>query len=221
MKTVQETLNCVDEKKIIDYYLSTYPISINDFDENITIGDAKKYTTYRLHRYIDDLKTIQIKSDDNHGIFFTSRKEDGTGDDIVTNLVFTNDLQKYGNQAESYAFEFSPQAEIMGWLIADNQLTQTCLYDLLVDILYEASFFGFKQEGLQEEVNKLNSSIKEIDDKPGKALSFDEFQKEFGFDNQDPGEEKLEAKVIQAQIEYSEYSRNQELAEIIKELGLK
>lgn len=110
MKTVQETLNCVDEKKIIDYYLSTYPISINDFDENITIGDAKKYTTYRLHRYIDDLKTIQIKSDDNHGIFFTSRKEDGTGDDIVTNLVFTNDLQKYGNQAESYAFEFSPQA---------------------------------------------------------------------------------------------------------------
>ena len=52
-------------------------------------------------------------------------------------------------------------------------------------------------------------------------MSFDEFQKEFGFDKQDPGEEKLEAKVIQAQIEYSEYSRNQELAEIIKELGLK
>lgn len=221
MKTVQEILNCVDEKKLIDYYLSTYPISINDFDDNITIGDVKKYTTYRLHQYINDLKTIQIKSDDNHGIFFTSRKEDGAGDDIVTSLVFTNDLQKYGNQAESYAFEFSPQAEIMGWLIADNKLTQTCLYDLLVEILYEASFFGYKQEGLQEEVNKLTSSIKEIDDKPGKALSFDEFQKEFGFDKQDPREEKLEEKVIQAQIEYSEYSRNQELAEIIKELGLK
>lgn len=220
MKTVQETLNCVDEKKIIDYYLSTYPISINDFDENITIGDAKKYTTYRLHRYIDDLKTIQIKSDDNHGIFFTSRKEDGTGDDIVTNLVFTNDLQKYGNQAESYAFEFSPQAEIMGWLIADNILTQNHLNDLLVEILYESSFFGFKQEGLKKEIDELASSIKEIDNNLGKALSFDEFQKEFDFDKQDPKEEKLEVKVIQDKIEYSEYSRKKELAEIIEGLSL-
>ena len=163
MKTVQETLNCVDAKKLIDYYLSTYPICINDFDENITIGDAKKYTTYRLHRYIDDLKSIQIKSDNNQGIFFASRKEDETGDDIVTNLVFTNDLKKYDVQAESYAFEFSPQAEIMGWLIADNELTQAHLLDLLVEIMEEASFFGYKQEGLEKEANKLAVRIKEIE----------------------------------------------------------
>ena len=221
MKTVQETLNCVDEKKIIDYYLSTYPISINDFDENITIGDAKKYTTYRLHRYIDDLKTIQIKSDDNQGIFFTSRKEDETGDDVVTNLVFTNDLKKYDVQAESYAFEFSPQAEIMGWLIADNELTQAHLLDLLVEIMEEASFFGYKQEGLEKEANKLAVRIKEIDKNPGKSIPFDDFKKEFNFDKQSPEEEKLETKIIQAQIEYSEYSRKKELAEIIEKLDLK
>lgn len=221
MKTVQETLNCVDAKKLIDYYLSTYPISINDFDDNITIGEAKKYTTYRLNQYINDLKTIQIKSDDNQGIFFTSRKEDETGDDVVTNLVFTNDLKKYDVQAESYAFEFSPQAEIMGWLIADNQLTQAHLLDLLVEIMEEASFFGYKQEGLEKEANKLAVRIKEIDKNLGKSISFDDFKKEFDFDKQSPEEEKLEAKIIQAQIEYSEYSRKKELVEIIKELDLK
>lgn len=163
---------------------------------------------------------MKIKSDDNQGIFFISRKiEDETGD-TVTNLVFKNDLKKYGVQSESYAFEFTPQPEIMGWLIADNILTQNHLNDLLVEILYESSFFGYKQEGLKKEIDELASSIKEIDNNLGKALSFDEFQKEFDFDKQDPKEEKLEVKVIQDKIEYSEYSRKKELAEIIEELSL-
>lgn len=221
METVQEVLRNVDEKKLIDYYLSIYPISINDFDENITIGNAKNYTTYRLHRYIDDLKAIQIKSDNNKGIFFISRKEDGTGDNTVTNLVFTSDLKKYGTQAESYAFEFSSQNEIMGWWIADNGLTQTYLLDLLVEIMEEASFFGYKQEGLEKEVSKLAISIKEIDKNPGKSISFDDFKKKFDFDKQSPEEEKLETKIIQAQIEYSEYSRKKELEEILEKLDLK
>lgn len=220
MKAVQEVLKVIDEKELIDNYLATYPISIDDFDENITVGEVRKYSIDCLHQYLTHLKAMKIKSDDNQGIFFISRKiEDETGD-TVTNLVFKNDLKKYGVQSESYAFEFTPQPEIMGWLIADNILTQNHLNDLLVEILYESSFFGFKQEGLKKEIDELASSIKEIDNNLGKALSFDEFQKEFDFDKQDPKEEKLEVKVIQDKIEYSEYSRKKELAEIIEELSL-
>ena len=220
MKAVQEVLKVIDEKELIDNYLATYPISIDDFDENITVGEVRKYSIDRLHQYLAHLKAMKIKSDDNQGIFFISRKiEDETGD-TVTNLVFINDLKKYGVQSESYAFEFTPQPEIMGWLIADNILTQNHLNDLLVEILYESSFFGFKQEGLKKEIDELASSIKEIDNNLGKALSFDEFQKEFDFDKQDPKEEKLEVKVIQDKIEYSEYSRKKELAEIIEGLSL-
>lgn len=220
MKAVQEVLKVIDEKELIDNYLATYPISIDDFDENITVGEVRKYSIDSLHQYLAHLKAMKIKSDDNQGIFFISRKiEDETGD-TVTNLVFKNDLKKYGVQSESYAFEFTPQPEIMGWLIADNILTQNHLNDLLVEILYESSFFGFKQEGLKKEIDELASSIKEIDNNLGKALSFDEFQKEFDFDKQDPKEEKLEVKVIQDKIEYSEYSRKKELAEIIEKLSL-
>lgn len=115
MKAVQEVLKVIDEKELIDNYLATYPISIDDFDENITIGEAKKYVICRLKQYIADLKTMKIKSGDNQGIFFISRKiEDETGD-TVTNLVFINDLRKHGVQAESYAFKFTAQPKIMSW----------------------------------------------------------------------------------------------------------
>ena len=80
--------------------------------------------------------------------------------------------------------------------------------------------FVLKQKKKKKEIDELASSIKEIDNNLGKALSFDEFQKEFDFDKQDPKEEKLEVKVIQDKIEYSEYSRKKELAEIIEELSL-
>lgn len=45
--------------------------------------------------------------------------------------------------------------------------------------------------------------------------------KKFDFDKQSPEEEKLETKIIQAQIEYSEYSRKKELEEILEKLDLK
>lgn len=44
MKTVQETLKTINEKTLIDNYLHQNPPSFNDFDEKITIGDAKKNT---------------------------------------------------------------------------------------------------------------------------------------------------------------------------------
>ena len=46
-----------------------------------------------------------------------------------------------------------------------------------MEILYESSFFGFKQEGLKKEIDELASSIKEIDNNLGKALSFDELDR--------------------------------------------
>ena len=44
MKAVQEVLKVIDEKELIDNYLATYPISIDDFDENITVGEVRKYS---------------------------------------------------------------------------------------------------------------------------------------------------------------------------------
>lgn len=221
MKTVQATLKYVDEKELIDNYLEAYPISVDDFDEKITIGDAKRYCRYRLHEYISRLKQMKIKPDKNQGIFFVQRVMKDEMGDTDYDLVFVDDLKKYGLAARSYAFEFTPQNEIMGWWIADNELTQTYLIELLVYILEEASFFGYKQEGLQKELDKIERGMKQVKENPDSLVSFDSAEEIFNFDKQTDKEEKLETKAFRAELEYSEYSRKKELTEIMRKLDLK
>ena len=141
--------------------------------------------------------------------------------DTDYDLVFVDDLKKYGLAARSYAFEFTPQNEIMGWWIADNELTQTYLIELLVYILEEASFFGYKQEGLQKELDKIERGMKQVKENPDSLVSFDSAEEIFNFDKQTDKEEKLETKAFRAELEYSEYSRKKELTEIMRKLDLK
>lgn len=223
MKTVQKALKCINEKELIDNYLETYPVSLDEFDEEVTIGDAKEYSRYRLHHYIERLKKMKIKSDNNQGNFFVQRRmKDGMGD-VDYDLVFIDDLEKYELKAHSYAFEFTPQNEIMSWWIADNKLTQAYLLDLLVYILEEASFFGYNQEGLQGELDKIERGMKQVKEHPNSLVLFDidKFEKSLNFDKQTDKEDQLENKAFRAELEYSEYSRKKELSEIINKLGLK
>ena len=165
---------------------------------------------------------MKVKPDKNQGIFFICRMiKDGMGD-VDSNLVFVDDLKKEGLKANNYGFEFTPQAEIMGWQVADNRLTQRYLTSLLVEILEEASFFGYEQEGLEEETNKLGNRMKEVKENPDRmiSMSFDEFKEKFDFDKQTDKEEELEMKSARAELEYYNYSRNKELSEIIEQIGI-
>ena len=49
----------------------------------------------------------------------------------------------------------------MGYYIADSRLTKHYLTELLVYIMYEASFFGFEQEDLQENLVDLKTRVQE------------------------------------------------------------
>nr|WP_147440863.1 DUF6557 family protein [Lactobacillus sp. ESL0230] len=50
----------------------------------------------------------------------------------------------------------------MGYHIADNKLTKYYLTELLTDIMYETSFFGFKQEHLQAEIKQLQQAYSKL-----------------------------------------------------------
>lgn len=219
MKTVQEVLQNANEKELIDNYLATYPSSLDDFDDDVTVGDARKFARLQLHQFIDKLRNLQIKKSENQGIFFVSRTTED-GDIVTNNLVFLDDLKKYGLKAYTYAYEFSAQAEIMGWWVADNKLTQYYLVSLLVGIMEEASFFGYQQEGLQKEKDLLEDRAKEVKENKVKTVSFDEVAKKFNFDQEGPKEKELKDKVLDAQLAYNQYSYEKELTEIIKQLDI-
>ena len=81
-------------------------------------------------------------------------------------------LKEKREATQSYGYNFIEQEKIMGYWVAETALTKYYLEDLMVDILYEASFFGFTQEHLQEEKDELDRRIAEDDSETISAEDF-------------------------------------------------
>lgn len=224
MRTVQEVLNSMDKQKLIDAYFYRFSIKLQDIDNNeATIADIKAMAHERMDSYLERLRTLPITKDDNQGIFFVHRciKDDMHGEEFQ--LVFLNELKENREETQSYGYDFIEQSKLMGYWIAETALTKYYLEDLMVDIMYEASFFGFSQEHLQEEKDELDRRISDEDAKciPAEDL-FAELEKKQGykFDQQSPDEEELEMKVIKMAGEYWEHSYKKELRNVMKLLGI-
>ena len=58
------------------------------------------------------------------------------------NVTPLAELQREGVAAPSYALEWTSQAELLGYYVAENRLTKYYQTDLLVEVLDDACFFG-------------------------------------------------------------------------------
>lgn len=66
MKTVQEKLREANKIKLIDAYFDKYPVRLDDFDDDISIGEARKHARQVISDYIDRLCNLKVeKTDDN------------------------------------------------------------------------------------------------------------------------------------------------------------
>ena len=215
MKTVQEYLCDLDEDRLIETYLYIHPIQFEELN-NVDLSVAEiieKYKT-KLHKYIDRLRTLPIKRTDTAGIFYVHRIiKDGMNDQDYC-MIDLNELLEKGYDAPDYSYIFTEQSEIMGWQVADTWLTQYYIYELIADVMFEASFFGYEQEHLEEEKNSLKKAM-ELPEQ-GKEVLWEDIRKEmFGenyvFDDESEDEEELRQAVIIAESEYSNHSRKKEL----------
>lgn len=82
-------------------------------------------------------------------------------------MIHLDELKKDVDNANDYAYEFQNQEEIMGYLVSNAPYTQENIYELMVDVMYEASFFGHENEHLDEEREYLQCAIKEIEEGKG------------------------------------------------------
>ncbi len=94
--------------------------------------------------------------------------------------------------------------------------TQKHILDLLVDVMYEASFFGFAQEKLDEEIEKLEESIRQA--KAGKTYSMDEVFEHLGLEREEKDEQAdtLRYKIIEDIMAFDRYNRQKELSVLVK-----
>lgn len=230
MRTVQEILRELDVDKLIDEYLYKDPIDYESFanKENGSweINEVRSRCHNRIREFIERLKTLQITPpEDGHtSIFLTYNHIKDGFDEPMFDLIHLDELMGNAERIEGYAYEFQHQSEIVGYLVAETELTEHYIYELMADVLFEASFFGYEEEHLEEERQSLDKAIKEMEDiKAGKAEGrMHTIEDLLGdhFDPEDDTEKDLRQKAYEASHKYSEYSRNREL-EKVKEMVVK
>ncbi|KRL78260.1 DUF6557 family protein [Ligilactobacillus equi] len=218
MKTVQEHLKQANIDNLINAFYYKYPAKLDDFADDVTIAQAKKYNYDSMYMFIENLKKTPItpNNDDKTWIFYVYHNINDYMPEPIFNLTPLKELKELGSQAYSYAYEFTPQAEVLGYFIAENKLTTYYLEDLLVEILYEMSFFGLKQEELPVEKTKLDEQIKEFKATNPNQLSVDDFLENTKLDHFTAEEKVYEKQAFDAKMTLGELSMKRAIKEICK-----
>lgn len=220
MRTIQEYLKEIDHEQLINAYLYVYPINFARIsNEKLKIKEVKHLVKEKLHEYIQRLQLLEVeasKDGKNYVLFVHKMYKDGYADEAYS-LVCLQELLEKGDQAETYAYEFTKQAEIMGFLVSDADYTQKHIEGLLIDVLYEASFFGYEQQDLDKEIRSLEAAIENIKEGKEKFYMFDELQKEINLkEEKDDMADQLMHQVINAVYEYDQYCKKNEIRVLLE-----
>ena len=177
MKTVQETLREMDKEELMRQFFYEHPSKLDNFDDDLTIAQAKERANKVIGKYIERLETMEAKPNDRQMIFYMYEYLGSYKLNQYRGLSTVADLQEKGVEAPNYGIEYTPQEEIMGYWVADTEMTQYYLNDLIVEIIWDASFFGVKQEKLPEAIKELAEADKEIDEGLEESFnSYEEFE---------------------------------------------
>lgn len=155
--TVQETLQKASHKKIIKMYINQKLPQLNTKEE-------KKKAKKQLKKYIKYLLSLKVQRNQEQMIFYVSHDLEL---DAISPQPFFNlqKLDQLGSNYSNYGCEFAPFTETLGYYVANTWRTKKYLNELLVDILFNMSWTGYKQENLSDIEKDLKISLNENPDK--------------------------------------------------------
>ena len=223
MNTVQEWLRSLDAEKIAREYMVRYPVALWEInDKELTVKEVENRYNKALLDYIEHLKMLCVKSlEDKKYVFFGhSYMETELNEEVQASLVCLEELKeaKDLDKVSTYAYTYDSQEEIMGYLIADVEYTKKNIYDVMVQILWEASFFGYKNEKLEEARSSLEEAIKESEDGNGTFYTLEDLKDRLGIEDEEVDEEAeaLCYKIREAFMQYNSYKKTKELSKILE-----
>ena len=221
MKTIQQCFLDSNIDDIISRYVHQYPIEIKNLDEFVDkdLMISEIYNSYidKIRFLIEKIQKCSIEESDEDWIFF-AHHICNFSDDITFSLVKKSEL--LDETVLSYAYEFSPVSETAGFLVADTYLTQYYLEDLLVDYLFESSFFGYDQEYLETEKFKLEQDAKYLNEHLDELLEDSKnhtpILSDFEFEKRDEQEIEAWKSYISHEIEYDKIAFEIEKQKVIE-----
>lgn len=226
MQTVQEVIRNLDRKCLEGRYFYEHSPKLWEFrpDDTRTIKEVKNMMSEDFQAFLNRLCNMQVKQheDGKVRILYAHKEIWDTAwcGDIATDLVYADEILNAADLSgvEHYAYEFTPQEEALGYLVADTKLTQDHLYDIAVSFLHEMAFFGYEQEDREEKLNEILESAKDAEEHPENLVSWssDEMREELGIpkDEKSAEEEKLDHEVLESISRYNKYCKKIELEKI-------
>ena len=221
MKTVQQWLREVDRQELISTYQYLYPPEFWQLKSSEkTVSEVYRIQADVLNRFIDDLLQLAPSEEETQMIFLaTSAYKEGLPDEQAI-LIATDKL--YDDSPEHYGWMLTDRERLVGYRVADTELTLDNIYSVLAQILEESSFLGYSIESFEAErkslIHSLEESMKDVEE--GKVYTADEVWEHLELKPQkhDPRADELRSDVVKAEFEYFQYSYTKELSALKSKL---
>ena len=227
MKTVQECLKELDTEVLIDSYLELEMMCREMVRVMKKKGDISakalwlKYHDY-IRDYIEYMRNVQIEPSDEPSVLYVYEDErDYFHEKHYYGLIHISELLAQGAEAEDYSYTLCTHGEIAGFLVAETKRTQDNLLELMTDVLYQASFYGYTKEDQEKEFKGLDEAENEIEsedeDEPDNAFVMSGYKPPEP-EHRSEEERRLEERYRKVSGELSDFLRKKALLEIIDSL---
>ena len=190
MKNVQYYLKKYDKERLAIEYFNKYLLKsdyiMNRKFNKMTISEYRNYCIRGIKKYINrlcKLKTIQLSEKEQFVFIRTDPRMNDYDDNTDFSVYKFKDVFSKKKHIKPYSYTFTHQDEIMSYLIADTYINKCHLNDVLVDILWEASFYGYGKEH-DIKIDKINENLHRAELEKGEyeEVSFNDLStKVFGF----------------------------------------
>lgn len=227
MKTIQEHFREADIDELVGSYIFAHPLSFDPSDEiadDLTVADAYSRYEHCVRGLVERIRNVETVPDMDgcKWVFFVHHGPENDGDDIYVVLAKQDDVLDASRPLIPYGYDFSPIAETAGIPVADTYLTLRNMHSVLLDYMFEASFFGYGQEGLQDALDRLDESIAHSKEHPEDLRPIDELWERIGYEPEvrDPVEEAAWRDWLHAESGYCTAATDVERAKVARLIRL-
>ena len=229
MKTVQQIIKSIDRRTLLQAYLAIDKPKINVMETETM--DEKMYREIKddykdaWNRFVESIITLMVKSNEfgKRGIILGFQDVHHS---VSHDLFLEDEVLKYGVEADAYGYSLEEWETIPGYCVAPTRYTKKHIYEIMAQVLYNVSFWGYTKERVDEERAATQESIAEgeCDEKEtSRTLCVDDETNRRMCDSLggeiSPKEcQTVKQKFWEAEYAYSQYLRGQEIRELIKKL---
>ena len=142
-------------------------------------------------------------------------------EEVCVLLSSLDELVTKNTKAETYGCFLAPQEEVLGFYLSEDTFTKRHMDDVIQDILYEMSYFGWQGEERETVVQELREIEERIENGTLKTVSrtWEELWELCGIEPEevDPHEEELTREIRTKIFAYNDYHREKQMKAVISQ----